>query len=84
MAITPFYVLNPLAWIWLPVHAMELADDITGALISAVTVVIHPAVFVIRTLSSMIFGYEEDSDCDWGVEAEEQDLQLAMTIGVFS
>ncbi|STX43829.1 Uncharacterised protein [Legionella donaldsonii] len=63
---------------------MELADDITGALISAVTVVIHPAVFVIRTLSSMIFGYEEDSDCDWGVDAEEQDLELAMTIGVFS
>ncbi|WP_232220398.1 hypothetical protein [Legionella tunisiensis] len=81
---TPFYILNPLAWIWLPGHVMELVDDVVGALISAVTIVIHPAISVIRTLSSMIFGYEEGTDCDWGVDEEEKDLDQAMTIGVFS
>lgn len=84
VVITPLYVLNPLAWISIPGHAMELVDDIVGALISAVTVVIHPVVVTIRTLTSMIFGYDETND-NYDLEEEENsDWELATTIGVFS
>lgn len=84
VAVTPLYVLNPLAWLWLPGHAMDILDDTVGALISAVTVFIHPVVFAIRTLTSMVFGYDENND-NYEVEDEENsDWELATTIGAFS
>ena len=80
LIITPFYLLNPLAWISLPDHMMNLCDDLIGFGLSLVSITIHPVLVIIRTLSSIIRGYEEDSEYDWGREAEEEDLQLAMTL----
>ncbi|CAM2924632.1 Uncharacterised protein [Legionella steigerwaltii] len=78
--ITPFYLLNPFSWPSLPGHALELVDDLVGCALSTVSIVIHPVIFILRTLSSMIRGYDEGTDYDWGTETEEQDLEMAMTI----
>jgi hypothetical protein len=78
--ITPFCILNPLSWPGLPNHALNLVDDCVGFAISVVSIAIHPITFVLRTLSSMIRGYEEGTDYDQGREAEEEDLNMAMTI----
>ena len=51
-----------------------------GFALSAVSVVIHPFIVVIRTLSSMIRGYDEGTDYDWGTKTEEEDLEMAMAI----
>lgn len=80
LLITPFCILNPLAWLGLPQHALELVDDVIGFVISLMPVIVHPLIFTIRTLMSIISGYEEDSDYDCGIEEEQQDLSLAMTI----
>jgi hypothetical protein len=78
--ITPLCILNPLSWPGLPDHVINLVDDGIGFAISLVSIAIHPVIFVLRTLSSMIRGYEEGTDYDWGKEAEEEDLSMAMTI----
>lgn len=78
--ITPFYILNPFAWISLPGHALNLVDDVLGFAISLVSIALHPLIIVCRTLTSIIRGYEEHSDYDCGVDAEEEDLTLALTI----
>jgi hypothetical protein len=80
LVITPLYLLNPLMWIGIPDHTMNLIDNLAGSLISLATIVAHPFIFICRTFSSMIFGYEENTEYDWGVDAEENDLTLAMTI----
>ena len=54
--------------------------DLLGFGISLISIAIHPLIFIARTLTSIIRGYEEDSAYDWGKEAEEKDLQLAITI----
>jgi len=78
--ITPFCLLNPLSWPSLPGHTINLIDDLVGFALSAVSVVIHPFIVVIRTLSSMIRGYDEGTDYDWGTKTEEEDLEMAMAI----
>ena len=80
LLITPFYLLNPLAWLSLPSHMINLTDNFIGLSISVVSIAAHPIILILRTLSSMIRGYEENTDYDWGKEPEEEDLQLAMTI----
>ena len=77
---TPLYILNPLAWLSIPSHTINLVDNFLGLGISLISIAVHPIIFTLRTLGSMIRGYEENSDYDWGMEAEEADLQLAMTI----
>lgn len=79
---TPFFLLNPFCWPSLPSHALNLVDDIVGAALSVVSIAIHPILFIIRTLSSMIRGYDEGTDYDWGLKEydEEEDLKMAMAI----
>ena len=78
--ITPFYILNPFAWSSLPKHSLDLVDNISGLAVSLISIAVHPLIIVFRTLSSIVRGYEEDSDYDWGIDAEKEDLALAMTI----
>ncbi|MCW8397997.1 hypothetical protein OQJ26_04225 [Legionella sp. PATHC038] len=78
--ITPFYLLNPFSWPSVPGHALNLIDDVVGFALSAVSIAIHPIIFVLRTLSSMIRGYDQGTDYDWGGDSEEEDLEMAMTI----
>lgn len=78
--ITPFCILNPFSWPSFPGHAVNLVDDFVGLAISLTTIALHPVIFTLRTLSSMIFGYEEGTDYDLGVEEEEEDLNKAMAI----
>ncbi|HHF7367472.1 TPA: hypothetical protein ACPSKY_002606 [Legionella bozemanae] len=77
---TPFFLLNPFCWPSLPGHALNLVDDIVGTALSLVSIAIHPILFIIRTLSSMIRGYDEGTDYDWGSDQEEEDLNMAMAI----
>ncbi|KTD74146.1 hypothetical protein [Legionella tucsonensis] len=77
---TPFFLLNPFFWPSLPSHALNLVDDLVGTALSVVSIAIHPILFIIRTLSSMIRGYDEGTDYDWGADQEEEDLKMAMTI----
>ncbi|MCW8408118.1 hypothetical protein OQJ13_03935 [Legionella sp. PATHC035] len=78
--ITPFYLLNPFSWPSIPGHTLNLIDDLVGFALSAVSITLHPVIFVLRTLSSMIRGYDEGTDYDWGGDNEEEDLAAAMTI----
>jgi hypothetical protein len=78
--ITPFYILNPFVWPSLPSHCLNLVDDLWGFAISLASIALHPLIIVCRTMTSIIRGYEEHSDYDWGVDAEEEDLTRAMTI----
>jgi len=79
--ITPFYVLNPFAWLAFPDHIMNLIDDVVASVISLVTVAIHPVIFVLRTLSSIVFGYEQNNDRDVGnASDDEADWSLATKI----
>lgn len=80
MLITPFYLLNPFSWPSIPGHTLNLIDDLVGFALSAVSITLHPVIFVLRTLSSMIRGYDEGTDYDWGGDNEEEDLAAAMTI----
>ncbi|KTD40485.1 hypothetical protein [Legionella parisiensis] len=78
--ITPFLLLNPFSWPGLPTHALNLVDDLVGSALSIVSIALHPILFIIRTLSSMIRGYDEGTDYDWGSDREEDDLEMAMAI----
>ncbi len=78
--VTPLCILNPFTWLDLPAHLLNIVDDAVAVAICLVSVVVHPAIFALRTLSSMIFGYEEGSDFDYGQDAAEEDLTLAMAI----
>ena len=69
-----------MSWPSLPGHTINLIDDLVGFALSAVSVVIPPFIVVIRTLSSMIRGYDEGTDYDWGTKTEEEDLEMAMAI----
>lgn len=80
MLLTPFYLLNPLAWPSLPVHGVNIIDNVLGFTVSLVTIALSPVIFVLRTMASMIFGYVEGTENDEGDEAEEGDLSLAMAI----
>ena len=78
--ITPLCLLNPLAWLSLPDHALNLIDDLVGFVISLAPIIIHPLIFLVRTLTSVMFGYEQQSENDGGIEDEQNDLSLAMTL----
>ena len=80
MLITPFCLLNPLAWLGLPDHALNLIDELVGFVISLAPIIIHPLIFLVRTLTSVMFGYEQQSENDCGIEEEQNDLSLAMTL----
>ena len=81
-------VPNPFEWLGLPLQALELLDDITATLVSAFTVAIYPAIFILRSLSSVFSGYEKIVDDMLKVDMEESgiykeeesDLNLAWTI----
>jgi hypothetical protein len=80
LLITPFYLLNPFAWLSIPSHMINLTDNFIGLGISMVSIALHPIIFIARTLTSIFRGYEEDTNYDWGKEPEEADLQIAMTL----
>ncbi len=78
--LTPFCLLNPLFWPSLPGHAMNIMDNVLGFAINLVTIAVSPLIFALRTLTSLIWGYDEETEYDDGAEEEERDLSLAMTI----
>ena len=80
LVLSVFYILNPFAWIYLPGHAINAVDNALAFGISIITSAISPIIFVLRTLTSMIFGYEEGSDYDNGKTDEEADLLLAIKV----
>jgi hypothetical protein len=80
VVVTPFYIANPFVWLDVPEHFMSLVDHATASVISLLTVAIHPIVAVMRTLTSLLRGYEEDTDYDGGLQEEEERLALATTI----
>ena len=60
---------------------MNLVDNVVASIISLVTVAIHPVIFVLRTLSSIVFGYEQNNDWDFGDASEDEaDWSLAARI----
>ena len=59
LVITPFLIINPIAWFYLPGHCFKLLDNAAGTVISLLTLAVSPVFLAMRTLSSMIFGYEE-------------------------
>ncbi len=67
----PLFIFSPLD---LPFWPVVGGEHLIAASISAVAVVAQPIFFVIRTLMSMVFGYQEntqfDSNWDWGTEEE--------------
>ena len=78
--ITPFYIINPLLWPGLINHSLNLLDDLTALIVSVATITIHPVIVGIRTLTSMIRGYEQDTDYDQGEESEADDLGYSTAI----
>ncbi|KTC90551.1 hypothetical protein OQJ18_01115 [Fluoribacter dumoffii] len=78
--ITPFCLLNPFSWPSLPGHTLNLIDDLVGFALSVVSIAIHPVIFAVRTLTSMLIGYHEGTDYDWGDDTEDKDLDMAMTM----
>ena len=79
-AILSLSVFNPFAWIGLPGQAINLADDVIAVGVSAFTAIVFPLLFVLRTLSTLIFGYEVNTKYDCGNEVDEADVELAMKI----
>ncbi len=77
---TPYYLLSPLAWASIPEHMTKLLDNTLALGISLVTFAIHPLIFTVRTITSLIRGYEENTRYDQGVELEKEDLSTAITI----
>ena len=77
---TPFYLINPFLWLSIPDHCINIVDDGVATVVSAATVVLHPLVVFMRTLTSLFLGYEQDTDYDNGIEEEQENLALATTI----
>jgi hypothetical protein len=83
-----FSVISIFGVLWAPVHAWELLDDLTATVIAAFTVAIHPVIVVLRTLSSVFYGYERNVDDALGAprdssdiyKEEDSDLNLATTL----
>lgn len=80
VVITPLILLNPLAWLSIPDHAMNLIDDIAGFAVSLLTVVIYPLIVTIRTVMSMGLGYQKDSEYDCDIDDEYDDLSRSRAI----
>lgn len=60
--ITPFYLLSPLTWLSIPGHLLNLADRALGFSISAITLTIHPLIMTLRTITSILFGYQNGTE----------------------
>lgn len=80
LLITPFYIINPLAWFSLPGHLLNIVDHTAAIAVSLLTTIVHPFIVTIRTLTTLIMGYEKDTDYDQGEEQEQEDLDFAMSI----
>lgn len=73
-------VLIPFTWPLLPLKAYKILDNLGASLISLFTIGIYPLIVLARSLSSVIYGYEKGTKYDCGVQAEEEDLALALAI----
>lgn len=81
---TPFYIINPFLWFSIPEHCLNIVDNAVATIVSAATVTIHPLVVFMRTLTSLFRGYEQDTDYDQGIDEEQENLALAITIFSYS
>ena len=79
--ITAFALLTipVLGWACIPLYVPRLVDEVAGLTLSLVTIAILPEIFLCRTLSTMIWGYEQNSDFDNGIEAHDEAMKLSMT-----
>ena len=78
-------LLNPFTWIDLPgwgKHFVDIVDDAIAFSISLVTITLHTPVVLTRTLSTMIWGYTQDSEYDSDDAAREEidDAKAARTM----
>ncbi len=77
--ILPLSLLNPFLWLSIPGQMISLVDHLAGLVVSLMTVAVHPLIFVCRTLSSLVLGYE-DNDNPFDLAEEEEDLTLSLTV----
>ncbi len=74
----PTFLLSPCEF---PKGALAVGIRLGATAISALTAAIIPLVFTIRSLTSCLFGYIENSDCLVNSEGDEQgELDTALTI----
>jgi len=77
----PLYLLNPLSWPSVPGHMINVLDNTLALAVALLTVAVAPIVFVMRTLTSLLRGYEENTPAyDYGYDAASEELDVAMTI----
>jgi hypothetical protein len=77
--LTPFYLAIPFLWYSAPNHFMNLLDDALACVIAATTVVVHLPVSFMRTLTSLISGYEQNTEYD-NYEEDVDNYNAATTI----
>lgn len=67
----PLRILNPFAWIGIPGHLLKTLDNAIGTTTDLITIAAAPVVFIMRTMTSLLFGYTEDT----GIELNENQTQ---------
>jgi hypothetical protein len=72
-------ILNPLAWPGIPFKALAALDHLLAFSTSVLTVVLHPVIFILRSITSMVFGYQETTNPSMKAD-EEADLELALKV----
>lgn len=80
LVLLPICTINPLTWLWLPEISHQLLDSSCALFIAATTTVVHPFVTLLRTASSIIYGYKEDSVYDEGQELDVDAFERATMI----
>lgn len=77
---TPIYII-PFFWLGLPKHILSIPDYFVGFVISVATAAIAPVIFVLRTVSTLIFGYGVGFDV---YQEEDEDINFDYEISVFN
>lgn len=80
LAFVPIYLLWPCGIFKIPCLLVDVALHTIAAGISLVSTVIAPVIFCLRTITSMCFGYTENSKIGGQKTTEEADLDAELLI----